>query len=387
MPAPYGVTPTGFNAPTEAEIVAKIEANQRADISQTLDLSEKTIVGKVNRIFAKYLAEGWAATKAVHDGGDPATAQDDALISMSKIMGTEQEGASHSQVDVTVVLAKDTELEAGTHYAHPTGKEASRWTPIESFTAPDDGSFTRRFRAEHPGPIDTPIDSISVIATPVVGWSAITASGEVAIGREVDDNEQLRVRREQGLARSGSSGTEQLRADVLAVESVTSVQVFENYTDTVDVNGLPPKSFEVVLWDDASADVDAVAQAIWDSKPAGIAPIGEEIGTALDADGAPQVMRFSRASPVEVYISCKVSPKEGYAGDDAFRLTVSTRLDTAMVTGSDVSEWDIIEAAAGLGAKVTQIAFGTAPGPSSDDDLEIGIRQIARFDAGRIVLT
>ncbi len=386
MPAPYGVIPTGFNAPTEAELLAQIEADQRADISRTLDLSDATIIGQNNRIYARRMAEMWTTLKAIHDGGDPDLALDDLLISMAKITGTQQEGASHSQVDVTVTLEKGTELVGGQHFAHPAEHEDSQWTPIESFTAPEDGSFTRRFRAERTGPIDTPIDSITVIATPVVGWSAITASGEVAIGRNMDDNAQLHVRREQGLARSGSSGTEQIRADVLGVENVTSVQVFENYTDHT-VGDLPPKSFQVVLWDDASAVDDEVAQAIWDSKPAGIQPIGEASGTALDADGNPQIMRFSRASLVAIYVSCHVIPREGYVGDEAFKLTLSTRLDTAMVTGADVTEWDIAEAAAGLGAKVTSIALGTSPSPASDDDVVIGTREIARFDAGRIVLT
>ena len=60
----FGVTPTGFNAMTEADVLAAIEADQRAEISQTLDLSEESVLGKNNRIYARRIAEGWAALKA-----------------------------------------------------------------------------------------------------------------------------------------------------------------------------------------------------------------------------------------------------------------------------------------------------------------------------------
>lgn len=386
---PYGVTPEGFNRPSAQDIQALIEADQRAEISQTLDLSSESIIGQNNGIYARQLGVAWEALHAVHDGGDPDRAEDDALISMSKITGTNQEGASESEVDAKVVLAVGTLLEAGTHFAHVTGKEDVRFTPLEDFTAPgpaDPGEYEVRFRSEFTGQVQAPGGTLTVIATPVVGWLSVTNELDATLGRDIDDNYDLRLRREQGLTRPGSSGTDQIRADVLAVDDVTSVQVFENYSD-VTVGDLPPKSFQVVLWDDAGADNDEVAQAIWDSKPGGIQPIGVYSGTAVDKNGDPQIMRFSRAAAVLMYVSCKVTPKEGYVGDAAFELAMATNLNTAMGTGVDVSEWDISEAAAGLGAKVTQIAFGTAPSPTEDDDVEITSLQIARFDTSRITIT
>jgi uncharacterized phage protein gp47/JayE len=389
-PAPYGVTAEGFSRPSAQELLALIEADQRAEISQTIDLSTESVLGQNNGIIVRQLGVAWEAIEAVHDGGDPDRAEDDQLISMAKITGTDQEGASESEVDTRVTLAIGTELEAGVHFAHVLGKEDIRFTPIEDFTAPgpaDPAEYELRFRSEFTGPVQAPSGQLTVIATPVVGWSSVVNDGDATLGRDIDDTEQLRLRREQGLARAGSSGVDQIRADVLAVEDVTSVQVFENFTDATDINGLPPKSFRVVLWDDAGADDDAVAQAIWDSKAGGIQPIGDETGTAVDRNGDPQVMRFSRATAVIMYVSCKVTEREGYVGDAAFKLAVATNLDIAMGTGVSVSEWDISDAAHGLGAKVTNIVFGTAPGPTTDDEVPIGPLEIARFDTSRITVT
>lgn len=391
MPAPFGVTPTGFSRPSVQELRALIEADQRAEISQTLDLSSDSVIGQNNGIVARQLGVAWEALEAIHDGGDPDRAEDDALTSLSKITGTDREGASKSLfagfAAVIVTLAAGTTLVSGVHFAHVTGKPDVRFTPRSDFTALTDGDFTVEFESELTGPVQAPANTLTVIATPVVGWSAVNNPQDATLGRTADDNQDLRLRREQGLQRSGSSSVDAIRADVLAVPNVTSCQVFENFTDATDAQGLPPKSFQVVLFDDAGADDDAIAQAIWESKAGGIEPIGAETGTAIDKKGKPKVMRFSRATAVLIYIQATVTPKEGYVGDAAFKLALATQLDAVMGTGDAVSTWDVSDAAHGLGAKVTHIKIGTAAAPTLDDDIPIANTEISRYDTSRITLT
>jgi uncharacterized phage protein gp47/JayE len=390
MPAPYGVTPEGFSRPSIQEELAIIETAQRARISQTLDLSTESVLGQVNGILAERNGLLWEAAQAIHDGGDPDRAEDDAATSIAKITGTEREGASKSQLEgfsaVIVTLASGTTLQAGVHFAHVTGKPDVRFTPQEDFTAPLDGDYARDFESENTGPVQAPAGTLTVIATPVVGWSAVNNPQDATLGRDADDDADLYVRREQGLALSGSSGVDQIRADVLAVQDVTSCQVFENYTEVTNDQGLPPKSFQVVLWDDAGADDDAVAQAIWVSKPGGIEPIGTETGTATDKNGDPQVMRFSRASAVLMWLEFDLTPMAGYVGDAAFKLAIATALDTAKGTGSAVAKWDLQDAAHGKGAKLLNVRFGTAAAPTTDVEVPISQLEIARFDTSRIAI-
>lgn len=392
MPAPFGVTPTGFSRPSVQEILALIEADQRAEISQTIDQSSDSVLGQNNAIIANQLGVAWEALEAVHDGNDPDRAEADQATSLAKITGTDREGASKSRVTVQVTLAVGTLLEAGVHFAHVTGKPDVRFTPTENFTAPgpaDPQGYTLVFESENTGPVQAAANTLSIIATPVVGWVSVNNADDATPGRSADSDADLYVRRERALALSGSSGVDQIRADVLAVPNVTSCQVFENWTDATDDQGLPATSFEVVLFDDAGADDDAVAQAIWESKPGGIRSYGQtgESGTALDKNGDPHVMAFSRATIVPIYITAKRTARDGYVGDTEFKLQLATNLDAALGTGDDVSEWDISDAAHGLGAKISQIRFGTAPSPTTDTDVPIGNRSIARFDSSRITLT
>lgn len=389
MPAPFGVTPEGFSRPSVQELIGLCEADERADISPTIDVAPDQIVGQLNGIFNNRLGVAWEALEAVHDGNDPDRAEDDQLISLSKITGTNAEGASKSFVVESVTLEVGTGLQAGVHFAHVQGKPAVRFTPKVDFTAPGPGSpatYLVTFEAENAGPVQVAANTLNVIATPIDGWTATNNGADATIGRNADDNEQLRLRREQGVQRSGSSTRDAVRADVLAVDKVTSCQVFENYTDETDANGLPPKSFEVVLWDDAGADDDAVAQAIWGSKPGGIQPIGAETGTAVDKKGKPQVMRFSRATAVPIYLEFDLKKREGYVGDTDYKLDVATSLNVEFGTGESVDFYDVLIATQGLGAKVSAVRIGTAPSPTGDDEVPISNLQIARFDSSRIVL-
>jgi len=389
MPA-FGVTPTGFSRPSVQDLLALIEADQRAEISQTLDLSSDSVLGQSNGIIARHLGVAWEALEAVHDGGDPDRAEDDALTSLSKITGTDREGASSSRVSTRVTLALGTTLEAGTHFAHVTGKPDVRFTPAADFTAPgpaDPADYDLVFVSEQTGPVQAPNGTLTVIATPVVGWSAVTNTQDASLGRASDDNQDLRIRREAGLQRSGSSSVDAIRADVLAVENVTSCQVFENFTDAVDAQGLPPKSFRVVIFDDAGADDNAIAQAIWESKPGGIQPIGVETATAIDKNGTPHTMKFfSRAAAVPIWIEFDLTARDGYVGATDFKLSVATTLDATMGTGVGVGFYDVLLATEGLGAKVTAVRIGIAPSPTTDDEIPIGNLEISRYDTSRILV-
>jgi len=390
MPAPFGVVATGFSRPSVQELLDLIEADQRAEISQTLDLSTESVLGQVNGIIANQLGTAWEALEAVHDGNDPDRAEDDAATSLAKITGTDREGASKSLLvgphAVTVSLTSGTVLQAGIHFAHVSGKPDVRFTPRADFTAPATGNFLLDFESENTGPVQAPAFTLTIIATPVVGWSFVNNDNDATPGRTADDDQDLFIRREQALALSGSSGTAQIRADVLAVENVTSVQVFENYTDATDAQGLPPKSFQVVLFDDAGADDDAVAQAIWGSKPGGIEPIGTETGIATDRNGTPQVMRFSRAAAVLMYLEYDITPLADYVGVAAFKLAIASALNSTKGTGSAVAKWDLNDAAHGLGAKILNVRFGIAPAPLTDTEVAISQLSIARFDTGRILV-
>ncbi len=388
----FGVTATGFLRPSLQELLALIEADQRAEISQSIDLSTESVLGQNNGIYARQLSLAWEALEAIHNGTDPDRAEGDQLTSISKLTGTDRRGESKSIiVGVGVTLDAGTTLTAGTHFAHVSSKPDVRFTPRANFTAPGPGTalYLLDFEAENAGPVQAPATTLNVIATPVVGWVSVTNANDAdPLGRLTDADEVLRLRREQALAQAGGSTTGGILSDVLTVPNVTSVQVFENYSDTIDAQGLPSKSFEVVLWDDAGASNNAIAQAIWDSKPGGIQAYGTggTSGTATDNNGDVHTVPFSRAVAVPIYLEFDITKRDGYSTAADFKLTVVELMDASLGTGDDVNFYDVLIATQGLGALVRAVRMGTAASPLTNTTIAIGNRSIARFDTARVVV-
>lgn len=85
------------------------------------------------------------------------------------------------------------------------------------------------FEAQDNGPIPVPVNTLTQIVTPLAGWTSLTNSEEGAIGRVVETDAELRLRRLQSLRLLGRGTVEAIRAQLLAA-GATSALVFENRT-------------------------------------------------------------------------------------------------------------------------------------------------------------
>jgi hypothetical protein len=403
----FGVTPEGFVAPSVQDLLALIVADQLAEISPTLDVSPDSPIGQVNGIYANYLAQGWESLAAAYSGFDPDKAEDTLLTMLSKLTGTPRAGATKSTVPCTITASIGTVLLAGIHFASVSEKPDVKFTPRENFTAADTVTTEVIFESENTGPIQAPNGLLTVIATPVVGWTSVTNTSDAHPGSLVATDAQLRLTRQQELTRAGSSTVDAIRAKlVVLLEDINgaSVAAFNNVTDATNSDGLPPHSFEMVVWDPSAVITnDQIAQTIWGTKPAGIRSYGTQSGNAVDKTGATQVVNFTRATEIPIYISFAVISRPGYVGDAAFKESVARYLSDGIVvtdeagnrdvildpfaTGADVTAYDLTLATQGLGVKVTTVTFGTSASPVSSTDVPIDIRQIATFDSSRIVVT
>jgi len=383
------LTNEGFVPKTQQEILAEIEAEQLSEISPLLDVSSDSVLGQLNGIYSQRLAIVAELIKIAHDAFDLDAAEADRLTSLGKLTGTVRRGASYSFVDTSVTIDSGTLLESGTHFAHVLGQPDNRWTPDEDFTAPSTGTFTVQFRSELVGEFQANLGTLSVIATPVVGWTSITTGQYATLGRPPDDDATLRARIDEKITQSGSSTLEAIKADVLQVARVESVSVTHNTTDGV-VNGLPPHSFEILIYDGLPpvADDDEVAQAIWDTKPAGIRSVGSSSGTAVDADGEDQIVAFSRVGVATVWLEYTLVTEVGFVGAEAVVEYIETECNRKFGTkpGADVLALFCRALPLDLDGviDVTVFKLGLIAGPESETNIVIDSRTLARFDVARI---
>jgi hypothetical protein len=289
---------------------------------------------------------------------------------------------------MTVNLDIGTELLSGTHFVASTVDADVRFTPEADYAAASGGSQPVAFRAETKGEVAAGAGDLTIIATPVTGWNSATNGDGAIVGRPVDTNEILRERREAQVESAGSATLRAMAADVLDLVEVIDVLPFENVTSVTDANGLPPHSFELVIWDQGLEPNNTIAQTIWDSGFTGIRSYGAESGTAVDENGDDQTVNFSRATEMEVYLEFDLEVDDDF-DDVAFKLALVAAADEAFGVGDEVrvAKLSAIALAQDHVIDVVEVRLGFTASPVGTVNLPIGIREIARFETTRVDVT
>lgn len=311
----------------------------------------------------------YALGDRVTNGGSPARVYQAVVAGTSALVGTGPSGTGASIIDATVT-----------------------WSYVGDGTAAVDVGVI----AQTAGPFAALTGQITVIDSPTSGWLSVRNMTDAAVGAYVESDAALRNRRQNELAGRGNGPLPAIRSDILAIgqgtaNAVVDCAVFENVTDVVDVNGLPPHSFEAVVLGGLDADI---RQTIFDTKPAGIASHGGVTGTVTDSTGISHTIKFSRPTTFDIWIEIDVTynaSKWPLDGNDQVKAAILAALTPAngYTLGKDVTSWGIgagVDTVPGV-LNVTAIRLGTAPAPVGTADIPIGIRQVALFDSARILVT
>lgn len=241
------------------------------------------------------------------------------------------------------------------------------------------------------GPTVANARTLTDILTPVSGLNDTMNLEDAVVGQAVEEDSELRQRREEEIARSGSATPNAILADMLSINDVTAAVVFFNKLDIPDLDGRPPHSVDIVV---QGADEDEIAQAIFDTVGGGITFVGDIQKTVIDDQGFPQTIKFSRPTEVEIWVELDItidSQRFPVDGSDQLRaaiLAYAAELgvgDDIIVHGSDPS----VEGALGVVPGVVDIVIriGKTVSPTLDANIEIEPREIAEFDSSRIAVT
>lgn len=234
------------------------------------------------------------------------------------------------------------------------------------------------------GPGVAPAGTLTEIVTPVGGLNRGINVSDADVGREIETDNELRARRATTLQVAGAGTVEAIRSRLLDLEGVTTALVFENDTNATDGEGRPAKSFEAVV---QGGDDQAVADLLWEVKPAGIETFGSITLAVEDSLGNNQDVSFSRPTEVPIYIEVDLTtnlnfPANGIATAQA---ALVERGSEAFGIGDNVIVYPKLICALDSIAGITDIAIrvGTASSPTLDDNISIDPDEIATFDSAR----
>lgn len=237
--------------------------------------------------------------------------------------------------------------------------------------------------AEVTGPIPAFKNTLTNIVTPVVGLTSTKNTADAVVGRDIETDAELRLRRQNELQKAGAATVEAIRAKLLSVEGVTQAIVFENHDMIPDLDGRPPKSFEAFVQGGADA---AIAQAVWESKAAGIESVGTETETVIDSQGLSQTVKFSRPTVVNVYVNIEITKDFTAPSNvaDLVRTALSEYINTLQIGQSVVvypSLIGLLDSIPGIvDVRIGINTTGSPPLTGSDNNIAIGVAEVARVD-------
>lgn len=241
--------------------------------------------------------------------------------------------------------------------------------------------------AENTGPIEQLVNTITEIATPILGWDSVTNPIAASPGSLEETDEALRLRFRNSKFNRATNTLDAIYSALISIDSVEEVVIYENDTDAVDGNGVPGHSFLPIVLGGLSTDI---ANAIWDNKPIGILSYGNTTVAINDIQGFSHDISFSRPDGVVVYISIDLTTDANYPanGDDQVKQALIDYFSSQFGIGDDVIYSRLYTPINSIpGHEVNSLTIGLAPAPVGTVNIPIAFDEIASLNDLNIAIT
>jgi uncharacterized phage protein gp47/JayE len=170
-----------------------------------------------------------------------------------------------------------------------------------------------------PGNITAEPGELSVIATPINGWTAATNAAAAVPGNPVETDSRFRARQSISTAVPSKTMLAGTRADIAGLAGVTRLNVLENFTSAVDIYGNPGHSLTCVV---EGGVQEAIAEAIYFNRGIGCNPNGLVNGVATaqtvvvtivdPVSGWPTPISFLLPVYVPIYVTMTIHGLAGF---------------------------------------------------------------------------
>lgn len=245
------------------------------------------------------------------------------------------------------------------------------------------------------GAIAAPSGAIMVITQPVSGVTAVSNLADATKGRDRESDSSARIRRRSALLANSSGTDKAIESQIAEIENVTYAKVYSNRTDSIDSEGRPAHSFELVV---LGGDDSEIAEALWGLMASGISTYGSTTITIKDSSGNDQEINFSRTANKYIWISIVATrtteedfPENGIA---VIKDEIIEWVATGINVGGDVfwqRFFNPVYKCPGIADAEIEIGYSTDPlvPPVSyaSENIPVASREVAVFAVDRIFVS
>lgn len=250
------------------------------------------------------------------------------------------------------------------------------------------------FTAIENGATPIPIGSFTQLVRSVPGLTGVINRLAGSIGRNIESDSALRIRREKSLLIRGGASPDAISSRIIQeVEGVSDSQTLYNSTDIVDNEGRPPHSVEVLVFGGTD---EAVAAKVFELTAAGIQTVGEILRTVTDQKGVAHQVRFSRPTPRYIWIRVTITEDTEttfpIGGETALKTAIVNYCRSIFTNSLDVIAQKIyvpVYSIRGIRSATIELAVTTLPNGTptySTNNIVLTSRYYSQFDENRVVI-
>lgn len=246
------ITQTGVIVPDTSEILSDVQTEFTDTFGDDLNLDPETPQGVL--ITSETLARAAVVDNnaVVSNQINPNVSVGVFLDAICALSGLDRIAATFSTVIANLTGVPGTTITTSSIAALTTGEQFS---PQNNITLDSEGNGIGVFIALLPGPISTPVGTLTSIVSGVPGWETITNPTSGTLGTNLQSDQSLQRLRAVTLALQGVALNEAIISNLLAqldaaFGSGTSLQYRENYesiTQVIDGVTLSPNSIYVCI--------------------------------------------------------------------------------------------------------------------------------------------
>lgn len=402
-----GVSPQGWESKRLADVITDAD-QQLVTIDDPVTgefleggLGSEDPAMEIVKVPLEGVGESWQAMQLVYQQFDPGSATGASLAKLVQVNGIEKLDSSPSIAPLTLGGAPGTVILAGQLVSDVNN--VNQWATLATVTLDGMGAGSVQAACQNFGPVAALAGTLTNIVTPVPGWVSVTNPDDAILGRNVETDTELRIRRDRSTMAPAASPVESVYANLANVPGVTYARVRQNNTLTVDGNGIPGKSVAAVVV--GGTDLD-IAYVLLERTGIVAEWFGNTTVNLFDVQGETYAVSFTRPDPLPIYIELTIQvtnpsifPVDGpqhikdailaYAIGGAPALGVDDGFsETGFPPGSPVL-WSRLFTPVNFvpGHRVISMFIGIAPSPTTTDDIAVPWNEYAQFLDANIDIT
>jgi len=280
VPSPT-LGPNGFIIPSDAEILAGVQADINSAFGGNLNPALNTPQGQLATSMAAITATADQTFLYYTTQVDPAYATGRMQDAIARIYFIERLPALSTTVSCVCTGLPNVIIPSGAYAQDLAGNV---YSCVTGGAIGSNGTVTLTFANNVTGPIPCPSNSLVTIYQSVTGWDTINNPSDGVLGQNVESSSAFEARRAASVEQNSIGSLPSILGAVLNVSGVVDAYVTENATAAPVNTGvtnfpLAANSVYVAAVGGSTADV---AKAIWSKKPPGCAYNGNTTVTVTD---------------------------------------------------------------------------------------------------------